>query len=204
MWSDSFVARTPYPRTDRELLLRIGRSAGGKAGYKQLIREFGLGGGRERRLLLEQLTRMVIRGELVRVEEDMWALPKREPESSGAQGASQRAASARSSSRPPIGFVRGGERLASGKLSIHRDGFGFVRMDVGDDIFIPPNEINGAMQGDTVLVDEAPPSRDGRRSGRIARVLNRRNATVVGVFHYARSGKRPVEQPFGLAQPRGN
>ncbi len=43
------------------------------------------------------------------------------------------------------------------------------------------------MQGDEVLVDEAPPGRDGRRSGRIARVLNRRNPTVVGIFHYARA-----------------
>ena len=59
-----------------------------------------------------------------------------------------------------------------------------------DDLFIPPNELNGAMQGDEVLVDEAPPGRDGRRSGRIARVLNRRNPTVVGIFHYARAHRR--------------
>ena len=51
--------------TDRELLARIARSAGGKAGYKQLVRELGLGGGRERRLLLEQLARLTVRGELV-------------------------------------------------------------------------------------------------------------------------------------------
>jgi ribonuclease R len=55
-----------------------------------------------------------------------------------------------------------------------------------DDIFIPPNEIHGAMQGDLVLVDEALPGRDGRRSGRIARVLTRRNPTIVGIFHYAK------------------
>ncbi len=47
------------------------------------------------------------------------------------------------------------------------------------------------MQGDLVLVDEAPLGRDGRRSGRIARVLTRKNPTVVGIFHYARgAGKR--------------
>ena len=45
------------------------------------------------------------------------------------------------------------------------------------------------MQGDEVLVDEALPGRDGRRSGRVARVLTRRNPTVVGIFHYAR-GRR--------------
>jgi ribonuclease R len=41
-----------------------------------------------------------------------------------------------------------------------------------------------------VLVDEAPPGRDGRRSGRIARVLTRRNPTIVGIFRYARAGGR--------------
>ena len=56
----------PYARSDRELKARIARSAGGKAGYKQLVKELGLGGGRERRLLVEQLTKMVGRGELVR------------------------------------------------------------------------------------------------------------------------------------------
>ncbi len=53
------------------------------------------------------------------------------------------------------------------------------------------------MQGDVVLVDEAPPGRDGRRSGRIARVLTRRNPTVVGIFHYAHSrGQRSVFEGF--------
>ncbi len=45
------------------------------------------------------------------------------------------------------------------------------------------------MQGDQVLVELAPPRADGRRLGRIARVLERRNPTVVGMFHYARSGR---------------
>jgi ribonuclease R len=42
------------------------------------------------------------------------------------------------------------------------------------------------MQGDQVLVELEPPKADGRRQGRIARVIERRNPTVVGVFHYAR------------------
>jgi ribonuclease R len=181
------MAHTPYPRSDRDLLHRIGRSACGKAGYKQLVRELGLGGGRERRLLVEQLTRMVARGELARAGDDMWAIPARataphEPQS----GRSQDAGSSIRSGR---------DRLVSGRLDIHRDGFGFVRPEGGksdksDDIFVPPHEIHGAMQGDLVLVDEAPPGRDGRRSGRIARVLTRRNPTVVGIFHYARAHDR--------------
>ena len=60
-----------------------------------------------------------------------------------------------------------------------------------EDIFIPPNEINGAMQGDQVLVELEPPRADGRRLGRIVRILERRNPTVVGTFHYARARPRP-------------
>jgi ribonuclease R len=58
------------------------------------------------------------------------------------------------------------------------------------------------MQGDEVLVDEAPRGRDGRRSGRVARVLTRRNPTVVGIFHYARSQRRSPWEDLPVA--RGN
>jgi ribonuclease R len=170
--------------TDKELIARIARSAGGKAGYKQLVRELSLGGGRERRLLLEQLARLTVRGELTKLDREHWSIPR------------------------PLGTR---DNLAAGRLDLHRDGFGFVRPNarqasgtdrgphgqvlvrgVGEDIFIPPNEINGAMQGDQVLVEVEPPKADGRRMGRIVRVLERRNPTVVGVFHYARSERRGI------------
>ena len=189
------MAHFPQPHTDRDLLGKISRSAGQKAGYKQLVRELGLGGGRERRLLLEQLAGLVTRGELVQLGEGMWGLPKKASDSDVPK---------RESTRQGFRFegmetaVRSGrDRLISGRLDLHRDGFGFVRPDAAtaagralEDIFIPPNEIHGAMQGDVVLVDEAPVGRDGRRSGKIARVLTRRNPTVVGIFHYAASGRR--------------
>jgi ribonuclease R len=177
------MAHTPYPQTDRELMRLIERSPGHRAGYKQLIRELGLGGGRERRLLLEQLARITARGELVKVDSEQWSLPTATPEKTKRvkRGAVEMLVEHRATR----------DRLLAGRLDLHRDGYGFVRpngsVDRGDDLFIPPNELNGAMQGDEVLVDEAPPGRDGRRSGRIARVLNRRNPTVVGIFHYART-----------------
>ncbi len=74
------MAHTPYPQTDRELMRLIERSPGHRAGYKQLIRELGLGGGRERRLLLEQLARITARGELVKVDSEQWSLPTATPE----------------------------------------------------------------------------------------------------------------------------
>jgi ribonuclease R len=157
--------------TDRELVARIARSAGGKAGYKQLVRELSLGGGRERRLLLEQLARLTVRGELTKLDRDHWSIPR---QISGPGGTR--------------------DNLAAGRLDLHRDGYGFVRPNARqssgtDDIFIPPNEINAAMQGDQVLVELEPPKADGRRQGRIVRVLERRNPTVVGIFHYARSDR---------------
>ena len=177
------MAKTPYPQTDRELIRRVERS-GGRAGYKQLIRELGLGGGRERRLLLEQLARMTVRGELVKTDTEQWALPSAAPEKT-ARAAATATGDAANNQRS-VGGNR--DRLVAGKLDLHRDGFGFVRPNGStnreDDLFIPPNELNGAMQGDEVLVDEAPRGRDGRRSGRIARVMTRRNPTVVGIFHY--------------------
>jgi ribonuclease R len=190
------MAKTPYPQTDRELIRLIERSAGHRAGYKQLIRELGLGGGRERRLLLEQLARITARGELVKTEFEQWALPGATFERT-ARNLPMRDETGHDGG-PQSGGRANRDSLVAGRLDLHRDGYGFVRPNGSsnrdDDLFIPPNELNGAMHGDEVLVDEALPgsrgaSRDGRRSGRIARVLTRRNPTVVGIFHYAR-GRR--------------
>ena len=151
--------------TDRELVTRIARSAGGKAGYKQLVRELGLAGGRERRLLLEQLARLTVRGTTRQA-------------GPGALEHPQAAGHARQSlGRPP--------RSASRWLWV-RAAQSPAKPQGSEDIFIPPNEINGAMQGDQVLVEVEPPKADGRRQGRIVRVLERKNPTVVGIFHYAR------------------
>jgi ribonuclease R len=189
---------SPYPQSDRELLRLIERSPAQRAGYKQLVRELGLGGGRERRLLLEQLARITLRGDLVKLETGQWSLPHATLEKTA-----RVRPDALERREPTQRITR--DRLIAGKLDLHRDGFGFVRPNGStsreDDLFIPPLELNGAMQGDEVLVDEAPPGRPGpdgkpRRSGRILRVITRRNPTVVGIFHYARGqGRRGGEFP---------
>ena len=125
-----------------------------------------------------------MRGDLTKLDREHWSIPR-------APG--------------------GRDNLVAGRLDLHRDGYGFVRPNprqasgVTDDIFIPPNEINGAMQGDQVLVELEPPRADGRRLGRIARVLERRNPTVIGTFHYSRGDRHPtnVVIPFDerMTQP---
>jgi ribonuclease R len=159
-----------------------------------MVRELGLGGGRERRLLLEQLARMTARGELVKTADEQWGLPSASPEKTARvkRQFDRRGVEMTEKGARPFRETR--ERLVAGRLDLHRDGYGFVRPngsgDRADDLFIPPTELNGAMQGDEVLVEEAPPGRDGRRSGRVARVLTRRNPTVVGIFHYERGRRR--------------
>jgi ribonuclease R len=175
--------------TDRELLARIAAAPGQKAGYKQLVREFSLPGGRARRLLLEQLDRLTVRGQLVHIDREHWSL-------------------ARAASR---------DNLVAGRLDLHRDGYGFVRPNrrpsatdlkvasATQDIFIPPDEINAAMQGDQVLVEVERPKADGRQQGRIVRILERTNPTVVGTFRVARAdrGRDNVVIPFDdrMTQP---
>ncbi|MGA8529445.1 MAG: RNB domain-containing ribonuclease [Acidobacteriaceae bacterium] len=209
---------------DRELLRHIERLPGGRAGYKQLVRELGLGGGKERRELREQLGRLTGTRQLRQIDGDHWALPR--PDAAVGDG-SRREKSARGETHPA--GIRS-ENLVAGRLDLHRDGYGFVRPNpkvagarapVGEDVFIPRGEMSGAMQGDEVLVELAAPrfgQHDQRRSGRVVRVLSRRNPTVVGIFHYGRGGRegeraghfvvpfdermtQPIVIPFGAEVP---
>ena len=80
-----------------------------------------------------------------------------------------------------------------GRLSVHRDGFGFVVplqkvADIAGDIFIPPSSISPAMHGDRVLAQITFVKPDGKAEGTILKILNRAHATVVGEFRVRRRG----------------
>ncbi|MFD1032128.1 ribonuclease R [Metaplanococcus flavidus] len=74
--------------------------------------------------------------------------------------------------------------LMSGKFIGHPRGFGFVAYEEPghDDIFIPPTEVNGAINGDKVMVRIAESSGGDRREGAIIRILERGTTQVVGTF----------------------
>ncbi|RIW38954.1 ribonuclease R [Bacillus salacetis] len=74
--------------------------------------------------------------------------------------------------------------LVRGKLSGHAKGFAFVIPDEPglDDIFIPPNETNNAMNGDIVLARVSSESSGSRREGSIVRILERGVSQVVGTY----------------------
>ena len=157
--------------TDRDLIRQISRSPHQRATYKQLIHELGLGGGRDRRLLLEHLARLTMSGALVKLDREQWQLPQ-----ASAAPAGRNSANAQN------------QNVVVGRLDLHRDGYGFVRPTNATgrdgDIFIPPPALGSAMQNDQVAVELDHGSTASRKSGRILRVLTRRNTTVVGIFHY--------------------
>ena len=148
--------------SDSNILRNIERQPRQTAGYKQLVRELGARGN-DRRELSEHLRNLVSRGELVEADGDRYAIPKASP----------------------------GKNLVTGRLSMHRDGYGFVipdstelREKISGDIYINPNGMDAAMHGDRVLVELGTIRADGRAEGRIVRSLERAHPTVVGIFHY--------------------
>jgi ribonuclease R len=159
--------------SESDLLQHIEDQPQRAAGYKQLVRELSLRG-RERQELESLLADLVVRGKLVLVARDRYAI---------ASAAINR-------------------NLVVGTLTMHRDGFGFVRpLDrevrerLQGDIFIPPFDTGEAMHGDQVLAELSPHSREGRHEGRIVRVMERAHATVVGTFHYGQRQNyvRPID-----------
>ncbi|MDQ6705378.1 MAG: RNB domain-containing ribonuclease [Acidobacteriota bacterium] len=89
--------------------------------------------------------------------------------------------------------------FASGRVSMHRDGYGFLIPDkpverVTGDIYIPPDSTLGAMHGDRALVRIARVEPSGRADGEILKILKRAHPTVVGEFRIARRGYFVVPQ----------
>ena len=74
--------------------------------------------------------------------------------------------------------------LLRGRFIGNAKGFGFVVPEVEgmEDIFIQPYEINGALNGDTVLVRVLKESSGDRREGTITKVVERSKTTFVGTY----------------------
>ena len=130
------------------------------------MRELGAKG-EARRELTDRLLALVSKGELLQVDSERYAVPQ----------------------------ATKGRNLLVGRLTMHRDGFGFVipeatsldaslKARLAGDVFIPPHAVGSSMHGDRVLVEVSAVRTDGRAEGRIIRSLSRAHPTVVGIFHY--------------------
>ena len=67
-----------------------------------------------------------------------------------------------------------------GRVSCHRDGYGFLLPDEGDDVFLPEKEMQKVLHGDRVQVRVTGLDRRGRPEGTIVEVLVRANTHVIG------------------------
>jgi ribonuclease R len=134
--------------------------------------------GDDRQALSERLRKLVASGKLLQVDADRYATPQ----------------------------ATSGKNMVVGRLTMHRDGYGFVIPDpkaldsklkasLDGDIFIPPPAVGSAMHGDRVLAEITALRNDGRAEGRLIRVLGRAHPTVVGTFHYGRQNYvRPMDE----------
>ena len=73
--------------------------------------------------------------------------------------------------------------LVKGRISAHRDGYGFlIPDDGGSDLYISSREMRKVLNGDRVLAAVTGTDRQGRREGMIADVLERANESIVGRY----------------------
>jgi|SRR5665213_337731 len=89
-------------------------------------------------------------------------------------------------------LTAGNRDYVVGRVSIHRDGYGFLIPDrpsgIAGDLFLGRDAIHGAMNGDKAIARIAYSGRDGRAEGEIRRILKRAHPAVVGEFRIVRQG----------------
>ncbi len=148
--------------TSAELLSHIQRQPHGRASLKTLFRDLRVRGA-ERIVVETALDKLVARGDLLELRVGHYEVA--------------------GSSKDHV----------SGRLSVHRDGFGFLVPDtpipgMTGDIYLSPDTLKGAMQGDRAIVRITNRGRDGRAEGAIIKVIKRAHPTVVGEFRITRRG----------------
>lgn len=80
--------------------------------------------------------------------------------------------------------------LFVGKFVSHRKGFGFVESDeeFTQDLFIPANDINGALHNDRVMAEVVTPATEDRRAeGKVIKIIKREVTRIVGLFQENKS-----------------
>lgn len=77
-----------------------------------------------------------------------------------------------------------------GRISVHRDGYGFVTPEAGgEDIFIPSKLLKGALHGDLVEASSSPSRMGGNKlDGRIMAIIERATTRIVGRYEETRRG----------------
>ncbi|MBC1890575.1 ribonuclease R [Listeria booriae] len=103
--------------------------------------------------MVKSLVAMEDRGDVIRTKKNRYALPKE------------------------LDFVKGTFRA-------HEKGFGFVLPEEQDmdDIFIPPTQVNNAMNGDVVFANITKIKGDNLAEGTIHKIVERKTSQIVGTY----------------------
>jgi ribonuclease R len=192
--------------TDQDILSALAGARDG-ASARELARTLQLHG-KQRKQLQEILSRLKHQRNIEEVTSGRYVLPRHKPSPqptrtqarSAAPSAAASRAAAKGAGAPPD------PNLISGRIVVHRDGYGFVVPDaplpgVEGDLFVPPGSIGDAMHGDSVAARIEKRRLDGRAEGRVVRIVRRAHPTVVGVFRYDHRGNfvEPFETRIGQA-----
>ncbi|HTA66757.1 MAG TPA: VacB/RNase II family 3'-5' exoribonuclease [Bryobacteraceae bacterium] len=102
-------------------------------------------------------------------------------------------------------LTRSSREYVTGRLNMHRDGYGFVIPDhpiegLRGDVYIPRDSAQTAMHGDRVVVRIARIENDGRADGEIVKILRRAHPTVVGEFRVRKRGSYVIPHDDRIRQ----
>ncbi len=139
---------------EQEILRFMQKQAYKPMTLQELLETFGIEEEAEREQFQRLLAGMEAEGQIVRTRTKRYGVPER------------------------LNLVRG-------TLQGHPKGFGFVVPDIPGkpDVFVHPNDLNGAMDGDRVLARLQGGKRNGLRpEGEVVRILKRGRTFVVGTF----------------------
>jgi len=73
--------------------------------------------------------------------------------------------------------------LVAGRISAHKDGYGFVMPEDGEsDLYLSPRQMRSVLHGDRVLASVIGVDARGRREGAVREILERAHERIVGRF----------------------
>ncbi|MFZ4450934.1 ribonuclease R [Salibacterium aidingense] len=142
----------------QQLLQYMKEDAAKPMAVEEIQEAFGMSGGDETKQLMKALNEMEETGDIVRTRSNRYGVPEK-------------------------------MNLLKGQVQSHQRGFAFILPEnkEDDDVFVPANELNGAMNKDTVLVRVQRKSSGSKPEGAIVRILERGVTKVVGTYADNRS-----------------
>ncbi len=91
----------------------------------------------------------------------------------------------------------------TGVLQGNRKGFAFLRPDQEKeaDVFIPPDNVGGALHGDRVLIELAAGGKGKRREGEVMKILEKGTSRITGTVYQEKGKKWVLPDEYRFYQP---